>query len=111
VLFQPHRYTRTQALFEDFTTAFYQSDVLIVTDIYAASEPPIPGVHAEKLATAIQEHGHGNIRYIPNHLELPTMLTEEVQEGDVVLTLGAGNIWQAGEALLEKLKERKEADS
>ena len=111
VLFQPHRYTRTQALFEDFTTAFYQSDVLIVTDIYAASEPPIPGVHAEKLATAIQEHGHGNIRYIPNHLELPTMLTEEVQEGDVVLTLGAGNIWQTGEALLEKLKERKESGS
>ena len=111
VLFQPHRYTRTQALFEDFTTAFYQSDVLIVTDIYAASEPPIPGVHAEKLATAIQEHGHGNIRYIPNHLELPTMLTEEVQDGDVVLTLGAGNIWQTGEALLEKLKEREEAAS
>lgn len=110
VLFQPHRYTRTQALFEDFTTAFYQSDVLIVTDIYAASEPPIPGVHAEKLAAAIQEHGHGNIRYIPNHLELPTMLKEEVQEGDVVLTLGAGNIWQTGEALLEKLKERKKAD-
>ncbi|MGD8435140.1 MAG: UDP-N-acetylmuramate--L-alanine ligase, partial [Syntrophobacterales bacterium] len=109
VLFQPHRYTRTQALFEDFTTAFYQSDVLIVTDIYAASEPPIPGVHAEKLAAAIQEHGHGNIRYIPNHLELPTMLKEEVQEGDVVLTLGAGNIWQTGEALLEKLKERKKA--
>ena len=111
VLFQPHRYTRTQALFEDFTTAFYQSDVLIVTDIYAASEPPIPGVHAEKLATAIQEHGHGNIRYIPNHLELPTMLTEEVQDGDVVLTLGAGNIWQTGEALLEKLKERKKANN
>jgi UDP-N-acetylmuramate--alanine ligase len=111
VLFQPHRYTRTQALFEDFTTAFYQSDVLIVTDIYAASEPPIPGVHAEKLAAAIQEHGHGNIRYIPNHLELPTMLKEEVQEGDVVLTLGAGNIWQTGEALLEKLKERKKANN
>ncbi|MGD8692385.1 MAG: UDP-N-acetylmuramate--L-alanine ligase [Syntrophobacterales bacterium] len=111
VLFQPHRYTRTQALFEDFTTAFYQSDVLIVTDIYAASEPPIPGVDAEKLAAAIQEHGHGNIRYIPNHLELPTMLKEEVQEGDVVLTLGAGNIWQTGEALLEKLKERKKANN
>ena len=106
VLFQPHRYTRTQALFEDFTTAFYQSDVLIVTDIYAASEPPIPGVHAEKLATAIQEHGHGNIRYIPNHLELPTMLTEEVQDGDVVLTLGAGNIWQTGEELLKRLQEK-----
>jgi len=107
VLFQPHRYTRTHALFEDFTTAFYQSDVLIVTDIYAASEPTIPGVHAEKLTAAIQEHGHGNVRYIPDHLALVPSLAEEVRQGDVVLTLGAGNIWQTGEALLEKLKERK----
>ncbi|MEE8316439.1 MAG: UDP-N-acetylmuramate--L-alanine ligase [Syntrophobacteria bacterium] len=109
VLFQPHRYTRTQALFEDFTTAFYQSDVLIVTEIYAASEPVIPGVHAEKLTTAIQKHGHGNVRYIPDHLALVPSLVEEVREGDVVLTLGAGNIWQTGEALLEKLKERKKS--
>jgi UDP-N-acetylmuramate--alanine ligase len=107
VLFQPHRYTRTHALFEDFTTAFYQSDVLIVTDIYAASEPAIPGVHAEKLTVAIQEHGHGNVRYIPDHLALVPSLAEEVRQGDVVLTLGAGNIWLTGEALLEKLKERK----
>jgi len=107
VLFQPHRYTRTHALFEDFTTAFYQSDVLIVTDIYAASEQAIPGVHAEKLTVAIQEHGHGNVRYIPDHLALVPSLAEEVRQGDVVLTLGAGNIWLTGEALLEKLKERK----
>jgi UDP-N-acetylmuramate--alanine ligase len=106
VLFQPHRYTRTKALFEDFTTAFYQSDVLIVTEIYAASEPVIPGVHAEKLTTAIQEHGHGNVRYIPDHLALVPSLVEEVREGDVVLTLGAGNIWQTGEELLKRLKER-----
>ena len=111
VLFQPHRYTRTQALFEDFTTAFYQSDVLIVTEIYAASEPVIPGVHAENLTTAIQEHGHTNVRYIPDHLALVPSLVEEVRGGDVVLTLGAGNIWQTGEALLEKLKERKKADN
>jgi UDP-N-acetylmuramate--alanine ligase len=106
VLFQPHRYTRTQALFEDFTTAFYQSDVLIVTEIYAASEPVIPGVHAEKLTTAIQKHGHGNVRYIPDHLALVPSLVEEVREGDVVLTLGAGNIWQTGEELLKRLQER-----
>jgi len=107
VLFQPHRYTRTQALFEDFTTAFYQSDVLIVTEIYAASEPVIPGVHAEKLTTAIQEHGHGNVRYVPDHLALVPSLVEEVREGDVVLTLGAGNIWQTGEELLKRLRERE----
>lgn len=107
VLFQPHRYTRTQDLFEDFTTAFYQSDVLIVTEIYAASEPVIPGVHAEKLTTAIQKHGHGNVRYIPDHLALVPSLVEEVREGDVVLTLGAGNIWQTGEELLKRLQEKE----
>jgi UDP-N-acetylmuramate--alanine ligase len=107
VLFQPHRFTRTQALFEDFTTAFYQSDVLIVTDIYPASERPIPGVHAEKLANAIQEHGHGNIRYIPNPVDVIPLLMEEVREKDVVLTLGAGNIWQTGEEFLERLLERE----
>jgi len=105
VLFQPHRFTRTQALFEDFTTAFYQSDVLFVTDIYAASEPPIPGVHAEKLATAIREHGHGNIRYIPNPMDIIPVLMEEVRKEDVVLTLGAGNIWQTGEEFLRRLQE------
>ncbi len=107
VLFQPHRYTRTQALFDDFTTAFYQSDVLIVTDIYAASEPPIHGVHAEKLAAAIQQHGHGNTSYVPDHIDLVSLLVEEAQEGDVILTLGAGNIWQTGEELLKRLQERE----
>jgi UDP-N-acetylmuramate--alanine ligase len=107
VLFQPHRFTRTQALFEDFTTAFYQSDVLIVTDIYPASETPIPGVHAEKLATAIQEHGHGNIRYIPNPVDVIPVLLEEVREKDVLLTLGAGNIWQTGQEFLKRLQERQ----
>jgi len=106
VVFQPHRYTRTQALFSDFTTAFYQSDVLVVTEIYAASEPPIPGVHAEKLAAAIQAHGHGNTRYVPGDVDLTSTIVDEVREGDVVLTLGAGNIWQVGEELVSKLRER-----
>ena len=107
VLFQPHRFTRTQALFEDFTTAFYQSDVLFVTDIYPASEPPIPGVHAAKLATAIQKHGHGNIRYIPDPMDIIPLLMEEAREKDVVLTLGAGNIWQTGEEFLKRLYDRE----
>ena len=107
MLFQPHRYTRTQALFDDFTTAFYQSDVLFVTDIYAASEPAIPGVHAEKLVTSIQEHGHTNIRYIPDQQNLVELLLEETREGDVFLTLGAGNIYQTGEELLKRLEGKQ----
>jgi UDP-N-acetylmuramate--alanine ligase len=110
VLFQPHRYTRTKALFSEFTTAFYQSDVLVVTDIYAASEPEIPGVHAEKLVTAIQAHGHGNTRYVPGNVDLVSAIVDEVRQGDVVLTLGAGNIWQAGEELVRRLRERAGED-
>jgi UDP-N-acetylmuramate--alanine ligase len=110
VLFQPHRYTRTQALFHDFTTAFYQSDVLVVTDIYAASEPEIPGVHAQKLATAIRAHGHGDARYVPGDVDLVSAIVDEVRQGDVVLTLGAGNIWQAGEELVRRLREKEGED-
>jgi UDP-N-acetylmuramate--alanine ligase len=106
VLFQPHRYTRTRALFNDFTTAFYQSDVLVVTDIYAASEPAIPGVQADRLAAAIEAHGHGNTRYVPGDVDLAALMADEVREGDVVLTLGAGNIWQVGEELARRLEER-----
>jgi UDP-N-acetylmuramate--alanine ligase len=106
VLFQPHRYTRTQALFNDFTTAFYQCDVLMVTDIYAASESAIPGVQADRLAAAIEAHGHGNTRYVPGDVDLAAFMADEVREGDVVLTLGAGNIWQVGEELTRRLEER-----
>jgi len=81
-------------------------DVLVLTEIYAASEPPIPGVQADRLAAAIQAHGHGNTRYVPGAVDLAALMVDEVREGDVVLTLGAGNIWQVGEELLRKLRER-----
>jgi UDP-N-acetylmuramate--alanine ligase len=64
-------------------------------------------VHAEKLATAIQEHGHGDIRYIPNPKDIIPILMEEAQQKDVVLTLGAGNIWQIGEEFLKRLQDRE----
>ncbi len=108
VVFQPHRYTRTKALFNEFTKAFYQTDVLIVTDIYPASEEPIPGVSAEKLAKSISEHGHGNVVYLPDLSEVLSHLSEIAREGDLVLTLGAGDVWKVGEKFLE-MKGRKEA--
>jgi UDP-N-acetylmuramate--alanine ligase len=106
VLFQPHRFTRTRAVFEEFTTAFYQCDVLVVTDIYAAGEAPIAGVNAERLATAIQQHGHGNTRFVPEPMDAVPLFLEELEPGDVVLSLGAGNIWQTGEELLRRLQQR-----
>jgi UDP-N-acetylmuramate--alanine ligase len=103
VAFQPHRYSRTKELFDDFVTAFYDADILVVTDIYAASEKPIEGVTAEALANAIRRHGQKDVTFIADREEISDHLAGIVQSGDIVLTLGAGNIWQAGEALLERL--------
>jgi UDP-N-acetylmuramate--alanine ligase len=103
VAFQPHRYTRTRELFDDFVTAFYDADVLVVTDIYAASEKPIEGVTAEAMANAIRKHGQKDVTYVADREMIADHLLQVLQPGDIVLTLGAGNIWQAGEALLERL--------
>jgi UDP-N-acetylmuramate--alanine ligase len=100
VLFQPHRFTRTQALWDEFGKAFHQADVLLLTDIYPASEDPIPGITSETLARAIAERGHRQVAWAGDLREATERLAADVREGDVVLTLGAGNVWTAGEDLL-----------
>ncbi len=105
VAFQPHRYTRTRALFNEFQTAFHRADVLVMTDIYAASEKPIAGVTTPRLLAAIKEHGQRNTQYVATVEELPGALADLLQEGDLLLTLGAGNIVRAGEQLLDRLGE------
>ena len=102
VLFQPHRFTRTQALWDDFCGAFHQADRLLVTDVYAASEEPIPGIDARTLASAITRSGHGDAVYAGDLEAATERLAQEAKEGDVVLTLGAGNVWTAGEELLRR---------
>jgi UDP-N-acetylmuramate--alanine ligase len=102
VAFQPHRYTRTRALFDEFTTAFHRADVLVLTDIYPASEEPIKGVTSERLLAAIKEHGQRDASLVPSVAELPEYLAGLLREGDLLLTLGAGNIVQAGERYLDK---------
>jgi len=102
VAFQPHRYSRTQALFDEFTTAFHRADALILTDIYPASEQPIEGVTSERLAKAIKEHGQRQVSLVPSVAELPFHLSGLLREGDLLLTLGAGNIVQAGERYLDE---------
>jgi UDP-N-acetylmuramate--alanine ligase len=92
VAFQPHRYTRTRDLFDDFTKAFNYADVLLVTDIYAAGEAPIPGITADRLVQSIREHGHQNARYVQSKADLPSVLEGLVRPGDVVIALGAGDI-------------------
>jgi UDP-N-acetylmuramate--alanine ligase len=104
VAFQPHRYTRTKELFADFVTCFYDADVLVLTDIYAASEQPIPGVSAERLAAEIRKHGQKDVSYVADREQVAGHLAGIARPGDIVLTLGAGNIWQAGEQFLQKLQ-------
>jgi UDP-N-acetylmuramate--alanine ligase len=106
VAFQPHRHTRTRDLFADFTRAFNQADVLLVTDIYAAGEAPIPGTSAEVLVQAIREHGHHDARYVHDKAELPEVLEDLVRPGDVVIALGAGDINQAAYGLKERLEAK-----
>jgi UDP-N-acetylmuramate--alanine ligase len=103
VLFQPHRYTRTQGLFKEFQTCFHQADFLVMTDIYAASEEPIPGVNGESLLQAIRQHGQRHTLYVEEVTAIAKELLPLLEEGDLVLTLGAGNIVKVGEELITLL--------
>ncbi len=104
-VFQPHRYTRTHELFGEFVTAFYDADVLILTDVYAAGEQPVEGATAERLSQEILRHGQKDVTWIPNRELIPQHLLGIVKEGDMVITLGAGSIWQQGEALVTLLEK------
>lgn len=103
VLFQPHRYTRTKDQMEEFARSFNNADVLLVTDIYAASEDPIEGVTAEALTEAVKRYGHKDARYIGPLENAPEALFAEARSGDIVITLGAGNVYRVGEQLIELL--------
>ncbi|MGA9772820.1 MAG: UDP-N-acetylmuramate--L-alanine ligase [Blastocatellia bacterium] len=102
-LFQPHRYTRTHDLMDDFARSFYGADVLFVADIYAASEDPIEGVNSRVLAEQTERFGHRHVEYIGALAGAAAKLKEVVQPHDLVLTLGAGNVYQAGDELLKIL--------
>jgi UDP-N-acetylmuramate--alanine ligase len=103
-VFQPHRYSRTQHLRQEFLTAFYQSDVLVVMDIYAAGEAPIPGVHARDLAEGIAAHGHREVHYMNgDRAAIVDFLCESTRSGDLVLTLGAGDVGALGAEVLARL--------
>ena len=103
VVFQPHRYSRTRALFDEFTRAFYQSDVLVVMPIYAASEKKIEGVNAQNLCEEIQAHGHKEVIYVDGFKAAQSLLKQTLQPQDVLLTLGAGDVWKVGMEVLKKI--------
>ena len=105
VIFQPHRYSRTNELMNEFALAFNNADVLFVTDIYAASESPIEGVTAEILTENIKKYGHKNATYIGEVETAAEKVIPFLQENDLVITLGAGTITRLSDEILEKLKQ------
>jgi len=106
VVFQPHRYTRTRDLLEEFYTAFNHADVLILMEIYAAGEEKIPGVGVHLLLEGIRAHGHREVMLAPEREEIPALIDRIAQPGDMVITMGAGDVWKVGEALRERLERR-----
>jgi UDP-N-acetylmuramate--alanine ligase len=103
VLFQPHRYTRTYHLLDDFARAFHQADRVLVLDIYAASEKPIEGVTSEALVERMRQFGHRGAEYAGSNAAGADAIVEGVEPGDMILTLGAGSVSQLGDKILEKL--------
>jgi UDP-N-acetylmuramate--alanine ligase len=103
-VFQPHRYTRTRALLPEFSTAFYQADRVFVTEIYPAGETPIEGVSGRQIADGVTGHGHRHVTYVADKSDLAGAVLAAAQPGDLVVTLGAGDIWRVGEDILEHLR-------
>ncbi|HUQ95599.1 MAG TPA: UDP-N-acetylmuramate--L-alanine ligase [Bryobacteraceae bacterium] len=108
VLFQPHRYTRTASLMDDFARSFHQADSVYVLDIYAASETPIEGIHSKVLVQRLSDFGHKAARYAGAMEDGVRLISEAARPGDAILTLGAGSVSQAGDRILEMLRARQD---
>lgn len=106
VAFQPHRYTRIKELYDKFVISFNQADIVVVTSIYSAGENAINGVTSERLFQGIKEHGHKEVIHCPQQEEILPVLLSVIKPGDVVMTLGAGNIYRVGDQLLKELSTK-----
>ena len=107
VVFQPHLFSRTKDFYQDFGRSFLNSDVFICTDIYPAREKPIEGVTGEMIANITKKYGHKNVHYVPEKQDVPKKLMELKKKDDIIITMGAGDIWKYGEKFVELLKEEK----
>ncbi len=105
-VFQPHLYSRTQELYKEFGLSFFDSDVLVVTDIYPSREKPIEGITGELIAETAKSYGHKNVHYVRDKNDLPTELEKLCQPGDIVITMGAGDIYRFGEEFASKVEAR-----
>lgn len=105
-VFQPHLYSRTRDFYADFAKSFLDSDVFICTDVYPAREIPIQGVTGQLITDAAEKFGHKNVIYVPDKKQIPDTLLEIAKPGDIVVTMGAGDIWKFGEEFINKLKSK-----
>jgi UDP-N-acetylmuramate--alanine ligase len=103
-VFQPHLYSRTRDFLEGFARAFFNADMLIVTDVYGAREKPIPGIDGRTVADLAVRYGHRNVHYVPDKKDMAAYVTERVQPGDTVITMGAGDIWRYSKDIVQHLE-------
>jgi UDP-N-acetylmuramate--alanine ligase len=103
-VFQPHLYSRTRDFYDEFGRSFFNADVLVLTDVYPAREEPIQGVSGEIIANAAKSFGHKQVHYVPDKSAVPAFLLELKQPGDMIITMGAGDIWKYGEEFIRRLK-------
>ena len=102
-VFQPHLYSRTRDFYDEFGRAFFNADILILTDIYPAREEPIQGVSGELIAHAARSFGHKHVLYVPDKKDVPGRLLALKKPGDIIITMGAGDIWRYGEEFIARL--------
>ncbi|MFO7845251.1 MAG: UDP-N-acetylmuramate--L-alanine ligase [Balneolaceae bacterium] len=105
-VFQPHLFSRTQQMYSEFGLSFFDAEVLVVTDVYPSREEPIEGVTGELISDTAKQYGHRNVHYVKDKTELPGKLNEIVKDGDIVITMGAGDIYKFGEQFIEMIKKR-----
>lgn len=103
-VFQPHLYSRTQELYKEFGLSFFDAEVCVITDVYPSREEPIEGVTGKLIADVAKEYGHRKVQYVEDKADLPAKLKEIVEPGDVVITMGAGDIYKYGEQFVEALE-------
>jgi len=106
VVFQPHRYTRTQYLYDEFGQAFTMADELFLTEIYPAGEEPIEGVSSNLIQQSVKKHEGRDVVVIPHLDQVPDYICSIVKEGDVIVTLGAGDIYKVGHTILSMLDKK-----
>nr|WP_026166517.1 UDP-N-acetylmuramate--L-alanine ligase [Gracilimonas tropica] len=106
-VFQPHLYSRTQDLYKEFGLSFFDAEMLICTDVYPSREKPIEGVTGKLIADTAMQYGHKNVKYVENKEEITKTLKEIAKEGDIIITMGAGDIYRFGEDFIEALESGK----